>query len=440
VSKSNRLATAVLKSPVVWGGLASFGFYELIRAGLIGSGPLAGEFFQRYFASHPVEYAATTMFFIGLAALALKLLDVFVQYRGIGEPILPRSSSAEHSPGDCDVLLTRLDRLPRRRRGGRLAGRLRDAIGHVRRRGTADGLDDHLRYLAEADADRLYGGFAMVRVIIWAIPILGFLGTVIGITLAIANLAPDALESSLPEVTKGLGVAFDTTALALGLSIVLMFAQFLTDRAESALLERIDGRAADELEGRFEHTPDGPDGQLLAVRRMAETVVQVTEELVRRQAAIWQDSMDAAAERWSQMTDVAEEKLQQAMAGALNESLKIHAQELATSTRSTVEAADRHWQRVQESQTKQAESLAALQSGLVKQGDVLHRAVGATGDVLKLEEALNHNLASLAGAKNFEKTVMSLAAAIHLLNGRLSDQPTAGPVQLESADASNQAA
>jgi hypothetical protein len=47
------------------------------------------------------------------------------------------------------------------------------------------------------------------------------------------------------------------------------------------------------------------------------------------------------------------------------------------------------------------------------------RVVEATGDVLKLETALNQNLKSLAGAKNFEDTVMSLAAAIHLLNMRL---------------------
>jgi len=41
--------------------------------------------------------------------------------------------------------------------------------------------------------------------------------------------------------------------------------------------------------------------------------------------------------------------------------------------------------------------------------------------VVKLEDALNRNLANLAGASNFEQTVMSLAAAIHLLNARLTD-------------------
>jgi len=47
-------------------------------------------------------------------------------------------------------------------------------------------------------------------------------------------------------------------------------------------------------------------------------------------------------------------------------------------------------------------------------GDVLG-AIQAAGEVTRLEDALNRNLAALAGSKNFEETVVSLAAAIHLL-------------------------
>ena len=47
-------------------------------------------------------------------------------------------------------------------------------------------------------------------------------------------------------------MAFDTTALALVLSILLMFAQFLTSRVESVLLEGVDDQVAQQLVGRFE--------------------------------------------------------------------------------------------------------------------------------------------------------------------------------------------
>jgi hypothetical protein len=49
----------------------------------------------------------------------------------------------------------------------------------------------------------------------------------------------------------------------------------------------------------------------------------------------------------------------------------------------------------------------------------LLRVVEATGHVTKLEEALNGNLAALAGAQHFEETLLNLAGAIHLLNARL---------------------
>ena len=436
MTKSSDVFQTVVKSPILWGALASAGFY-----GLIHSEVLAGEFVQRYFASHPVEYVATTMFFIGLAVLALKLVEMLAQYPGLSESLLGPMSRTGQPVDDCDALLGRLARLPRRRQNDYLVRRLREAIEHVRRARSAETLDDHLKYLADLDADRLHARFALVRVIIWAIPILGFLGTVIGITLAIAKLAPQALEDSLPAVTAGLGVAFDTTALALGLSIVLMFAQFLTDRAGSALLARVDDRATAELGGRFEQIPAGPDGQLVAVRRMAEAVVQVTERLVQQQAELWQASMEAAGKRWANMAHAAGEQLQKSLAAAMAESLQTHAQQLAAAEQSTTRQNQHHWQQVQQTQVQQTQAMASLQAAMARQGEVLTRAIEVTGEVAGLEESLNRNLAALAGSKNFEQTVMSLAAAIHLLNARLAEKPAgAPPVKLEANKRTPQAA
>ena len=92
----------------------------------------------------------------------------------------------------CESLLGRLDNLPGRHQDSLLVGRLREILERIRRRNSAEGLDEELKYLADRDADRLYESYALFRVVIWAIPILGFLGTVVGITLAIANLTPNA--------------------------------------------------------------------------------------------------------------------------------------------------------------------------------------------------------------------------------------------------------
>jgi biopolymer transport protein ExbB/TolQ len=62
----------------------------------------------------------------------------------------------------------------------------------------------------------------MIRYIVWAIPSIGFIGTVRGIGQALA-LAYQAMEGDITGVTQSLGVAFNSTFVALLLSLVLMF-------------------------------------------------------------------------------------------------------------------------------------------------------------------------------------------------------------------------
>jgi biopolymer transport protein ExbB/TolQ len=62
----------------------------------------------------------------------------------------------------------------------------------------------------------------MIRYIAWAIPAIGFIGTVRGIGMALSE-AYRAVEGDIAGVTDALGVAFNSTLVALLLSIILMF-------------------------------------------------------------------------------------------------------------------------------------------------------------------------------------------------------------------------
>ena len=62
----------------------------------------------------------------------------------------------------------------------------------------------------------------MVRYIIWAIPSIGFIGTVRGIGEALGQ-AHKAVEGDILGVTLSLGVAFNSTFVALIISIFIMF-------------------------------------------------------------------------------------------------------------------------------------------------------------------------------------------------------------------------
>lgn len=74
----------------------------------------------------------------------------------------------------------------------------------------------------EAETDRLDSELSMVRYIAWAIPSIGFIGTVRGIGEALGQ-AYRAVEGDIAGVTASLGVAFNSTFTALVISIVIMF-------------------------------------------------------------------------------------------------------------------------------------------------------------------------------------------------------------------------
>src|SRR5262249_20098440 len=130
--------------------------------------------------------------------------------------------------------------------------RVADVLEFICSRGSARELDDQLRTLTDNDALALEGSYALTRFITWAIPILGFLGTVLGITGAISGVTPEKLESELHTVTDGLALAFDATALGLALTRIRMLVSFLVERVEQSMLESVDRFVDHQLAHRFE--------------------------------------------------------------------------------------------------------------------------------------------------------------------------------------------
>jgi biopolymer transport protein ExbB/TolQ len=94
--------------------------------------------------------------------------------------------------------------------------------------------------------ERLEAELSMIRYILWAIPSIGFIGTVRGIGDAL-GVANKAVSGDISGVTESLGVAFNSTLIALLISILLMFLvhqlQLLQERlsfeAESYLDEHL---------------------------------------------------------------------------------------------------------------------------------------------------------------------------------------------------------
>ena len=96
-----------------------------------------------------------------------------------------------------------------------------------------------------------------LRFLVWLLPTLGFIGTVLGIALALDKAGSvtfndtAAMEAMMPEMTGSLGIAFYTTLLALLQSAILVFALHLTQAREERALNQAGQYCLDNLINRL---------------------------------------------------------------------------------------------------------------------------------------------------------------------------------------------
>lgn len=147
-----------------------------------------------------------------------------------------------------------------------LVNRVLRSLEHFRAQGSGSEATALLGSQSDIDANAVTSSYTMVKVFIWAIPILGFLGTVQGIGDAVqafsgnVNQAQelDQVKNALGDVTKGLSKAFETTLLALVISILVMFPVSSTQKAEEDLLNTIDDYCNENLMMRLARAGGGP--------------------------------------------------------------------------------------------------------------------------------------------------------------------------------------
>ena len=103
-----------------------------------------------------------------------------------------------------------------------------------------------VRERAELAADQLDSTLSLVRYIAWAIPAIGFIGTVRGIGGAL-SFAELAIHGDISPVTQNLGLAFNSTFVGLALCIVLMYALHVVQSRQEAFIIETQTHCRDQL-------------------------------------------------------------------------------------------------------------------------------------------------------------------------------------------------
>ena len=131
--------------------------------------------------------------------------------------------------------LDELEALPAEMAGTQLVEALKASLRRYRITGDVQNTSDAIRTSVEALGIRFEADNAMIRYVIWAIPSIGFVGTVRGIGQALSQ-ADQALAGDIAGMTASLGTAFNSTLVALLASLVLMLLLHALQRAQDRRL------------------------------------------------------------------------------------------------------------------------------------------------------------------------------------------------------------
>ncbi len=382
--------------------------------GLVMETPLAHTEVRRYF-SHPVEAVEIVMFCVAMGAFLAKLIVLRREKNSLDAGLLApwhgTPEEVEEAPRLLRVLLAKASR----QKNTWLGQRLGSALDYLKQRKSTDGFDDQLRSLSDVDAFSLDSSYGLTRFITWAVPILGFLGTVLGITGAIAGVTPEVLEKSMSSVTDGLALAFDTTALALGLTMVTMFLSLLIEKAEQGHMEVVDRFVEKHLSNRFLRKGQ-PRSQ-----EMAFDPMPIQNALANAGLGLVQLSANSAQELRTQFEQMLGE-LRNQSAQSMGQWMNAWQDQMGNRL-GTLEAAQmQRLQMAEEAASKRVNLFAAHMDqhteGILQQMREMQSMGQTAQSLLHTQQILQQNLSSLAGLGAFDQAMHSLIGAIHLLTAR----------------------
>jgi biopolymer transport protein ExbB/TolQ len=180
---------------------------------------------QRSFFVVIKDYEQETCFVLMLWAFSIlgyKGRAVYRQQQLLERDLLQLPDNLPIGTEDTRSLVDRIRSLPGQMQDWLLPRALLTAIERFAATRNVQNVSTAARDLCNSEGERLESELSIIRYIAWAIPSVGFIGTVRGIGDALGQ-AHRAVEGDISGVTASLGVAFNSTFIALVISIVLMF-------------------------------------------------------------------------------------------------------------------------------------------------------------------------------------------------------------------------
>jgi biopolymer transport protein ExbB/TolQ len=184
----------------------------------------------------PEQIACYCCFVWASFILLNRYMEVRRQCRAFKLDLLPTEEGVRILPEDSRPLLRKVDEISNRRGPFILANMIRLALGKYAVSRSGPDVSETIETQAEVDMGRFVSTMATVTYLAWALPALGFLGTVRGLSGALSMADQMDDPAFIQNVSKHLTVAFDCTLVALVLSVVMMFWLHRVQRDEESLV------------------------------------------------------------------------------------------------------------------------------------------------------------------------------------------------------------
>lgn len=188
----------------------------------------------------PEQIACYFCFTWAVFILLSRYLELRRQRRAFSVGLLPVEEGARILPEDARPIQRKAEQVVSQRGPLILANLIRLALGKYAITRSSQDVAETIRTQGEVDLHRMVTSMATVHYLAWAIPALGFLGTVRGLAMSLSMAGHDKADLSIQEflnqATTHLNVAFDCTLVALALSLPIMFLIHSVQRDEEALV------------------------------------------------------------------------------------------------------------------------------------------------------------------------------------------------------------
>ena len=188
---------------------------------------------------------AALFFFGGVAVLSLKSKKLKFQQLALSLSAVPAEPEFILTEATTATVLARINSLVDHPRHFILLNRIDRALSNLKNIGQVNDVSAILRAQAENDEDQVASSYTLLNGLVWAIPVLGFIGTVQGLSMAIGQFtntlqaAGDItmIRTSLQGVTTGLATAFETTLIALVFALILQLWITFQQKREMSFLD-----------------------------------------------------------------------------------------------------------------------------------------------------------------------------------------------------------